>query len=252
MAPNNPVVKQRYSNPVIGEIVKLQFFVYNSNMYAEVESINSVSIYYLDRSLVNCGNPDGRTLVQTIPGTTITNLEQGKYELDLYLDPAIYKFTGRYLDEWNVTFMAGEEPANATHLFQIYPELWYTTPIPVVYDFSFYFQPNKIRHGSKKFIEIEIKPNVPTATDLANYYENLAIISEVFVTISLACGPCMPCESDLAIIVDNQPCPYREKNRAFYFIDTDQFDCGIYDIYFTLKFGGSTYISDTNQIQIYS
>lgn len=248
-----PVTKARYQNPVIGDIVQLQLFVYNSNMYAELQSINSVSIYYLDKTQVACDNPEGKVLVQTIPGSSVQNIAQGEYEVDLYLDPAIYTHTGRYLDVWNVTFTTGDIPTDLTHLFQVYPELWYTTPIPVVYDFSFYFQPNKIRYGSKKFIEIQIRPNVPTATDLASYYENLAIVSQVFITISVSCGPCTStCQTDLNTIVDRQPAQYREKNRAYYFIDTSQFDCGIYDVFFELDFGGSTYISDTNQLQIYS
>jgi hypothetical protein len=246
------VIKDRYQNPVIGDTVILKLFVLNSNMSAEVQTINNVKIFYLDRASVTPLNPDGRVLIQTIPGTDVTNPAQGEYNLSLYLDPLIYVNTGRYIDEWEVVFNPGDLPATLDHLFQVYPDLWFTTPIPIVYDFSFYFQPNKIRQGSKKFIEIEIIPNVPRATDLQAYYENLAISAQLFVYIEQQCGDCLPCEQDLRTVVDGQPAQYREKNRGYYFIDTENFDCGIYDMWFKLDFGGSVYVGDRNQLQIYS
>lgn len=245
-------LKERYQNPTIGDTVHLNFFVMNSNMTAEVTAINAIRIYYLDPDAVSCTNPAGMALVQTIPGASVVNPEQGQYYYDLYLDPSIYTKTGRYFDQWEVVFQPGDIPALHDQLFQIYPELWYTSPIPIVYDFSFYFQPNKMRFGEVKPIEIEIIPNVPRATDLCAYYENLAIAAQLFVSIAQRCGPCLPCESDLRLIVDKEPTFYREKNRGFYKIDTNQFDCGIYDIWFELRFGTNIYISDTNQFQIYS
>ena len=245
-------LKDRYQNPTIGDTVRLKFFVLNSNMTAQVEAINAVRIYYLDPTAVTIVNPQGRVLVQTIPGASVVNPQQGEYYYDLYLDPTIYTETGRYIDQWEVVFQPGDLPADHDQLFQVYPELWYTTPIPIVYDFSFYFQPNKIRFGEVKSIEIEIIPNVPRATDLCTYYENLAISAQLFVFISQRCGDCVPCESDLRLIVDREPTFYREKNRGFYKIDTRKFDCGLYDIWFELDFGTNIYISDTNQLQIYS
>jgi hypothetical protein len=245
------VLKDRYQNPTIGDTVRLKFFVLNSNMSAELAAINEIRIYYLDLTSVTNVNPEGRVLVQTIPGSSVTNVTQGEYCIDLFIDPDLYTQVGRYIDEWEVIFDTTDPATNVDHLFQIYTELWYTTPTPIVYDFSFYFQPNRIRFGSKKYIEIEISPNVPRATDLCAYYENLAISAQLFVSMSLRCGDCVPCESDLQLVVDRQPVPYREKNRGFYFIDTTQFDCGVYDVWFELDFGGNVYISDTNQLQIY-
>ncbi len=245
-------LKERYQNPTIGDTVRLKFFVLNSNMTAEVESINAVRIYFLDPDAVTIVNPQGRVLVQTIPGANVVNPEQGEYFYDLFLDPAIYTETGRYVDQWEVVFQPGDVPANHDQLFQVFPELWYTTPIPIVYDFRFYFQPNKMRFGENKPIEIEIIPNVPRATDLCAYYENLAIAAELFVNMRLRCGDCVPCESDLQLVIDREPTFYREKNRGFFRIDTTKFDCGIYDIWFELNFGGNVYISDTNQFQIFS
>jgi hypothetical protein len=243
--------KQRYQNPPISDTVRLEFFVLNSNNFAEVQTINSVAIYYLDPSLRSSSNPDGRTLIQTIPGSSVQNPNVGEYFIDLFLDPLLYTQTGRYIDEWSVVFVTGDAIALHDQLFQIFPQLWYTTPIPIVYDFSFYFQPNRMRFGEKKFIEIEIIPNVPRATDLFAYYQNLAISAQLFVNIRQKCGDCVPCESDLALVADRVPAQYREKNRGFYQIDTNQLDCGIYDIWFELDFGGNIYISDTNQFQVY-
>ena len=245
------MIKDRYQNPVIGDTVALKLFVYNSNNTASLENIVQVEIYYLDPDLRTESNPDGRTLVQTIPGTNVTTVDVGKYELDLYLDPAIYLQTGRYIDAWTVQFAAAEPATTLDHLFQIYPDLWYTSPLPVVYDFDFYFQPNRFRQGTQKFIEIEIIPNVPTATDLQQYYENLAISANVFMYMSQRCGDCVPCEEDLKLVIDRQPTQYREKNRAYYWLDTTQYDCGIYDVWFELDFGGNVYIGEKNQLAIY-
>lgn len=244
-------IKLRYQNPTINDTVILSLYVINSNMTAELQAVNQVDIYYLDPTMRTPSNPSGKVLVQTFLGTDVTNPAQGQYDLSVYLDPIIYLHDGHYVDEWTVVFNPTNPVATIDHLFQIYPELFFTSPQPIVYDFSFYFQPNKIRQGSKKSIEIEIIPNVPRATDLYAYYENLAIASDLYVTIAKNCGTCLPCEQDLRTIVDRQLTQYKEKNRAYYFIDTTLYDCGIYDIWFELNFGTNTYISDTNQLQIY-
>jgi hypothetical protein len=243
--------KDRYQNPVIGDTVKLRMFVYNSNMTASVDAISKVDIYYLDPDAKTPSNADGRTLVESITGASVQNIAQGEYQLNLFIDPVLYTNTGRYIDEWFVTFASGDPETSLEHLFQIYPDLWYTTPIPVVYDFSFYFQPNRFRYGTKKYIEIELLPNVPRATDLEQYYENLAISADLKVFISQHCNECVPCELDLQMVVDGDPTQYREKNRAYYFLDTTQFDCGIYDVWFSLDFGGNVYVSEKAQLQIF-
>jgi hypothetical protein len=245
------MIKQRYQNPVIGDTVVLQMFVLNSNNSASLLAVNAVSIYYLDPTGISPANPDGRTLIQTIPGSSVTNPETGQYILNLFVDPAIYTNTGRYIDEWDVVFQPGDPSTTIDHLFVIYQDLWYTTPIPIVYDFSFYFQPNKMRHGCKKFIEIEVIPNVPRATDLDAYYQNLCTAADVSVSISRHCGDCLPCEEDLRIIVEDDPTQFRENNRAFYFIDTEELGCGVFDVWFKLCFGGNTYVSEKNQLLIF-
>lgn len=243
--------KSRYQNPVIGDDVLLQLFVKNSNNSASLDSINEVKIYYLDPTQRSDGNPDGRTLVETITGSTVTNPDQGEYLLTLNLDSGTYTNNGYYIDVWHVNFAPGDPETTLEHVFQIFPDLWYTTPIPIVYDFDFYFQPNKMRYGTNKPIEIEIRPNVPRATDLQQYYENLAIAANVYVTISQRCGECVPCEEDLRIVKEDDPVMYKEKNRAYYRIDTTEFECGVYDIWFRMEFGENVYVSDTYQFQIY-
>lgn len=245
-------LKKRYQNPTIGDTVELDAFIYNSNLYQDVDEIVEVSIFYLDSAAKTPDNPQGRVLIETIPGAMVQHVSTGNYQLDLFLDPLKYTETGNYIDCWSVIFEPGDTPSELDFYFQIYSDLWYATPIPVVYDFQFYFQPNRIRFGSKKPIEIEVIPNVPRATDLAKYYRNLVIAAKLKVFIALNCTQCVPCEDDLRIIVDGDETQFEEKNRAFYWIDTTQFDCGIYDIWFQLEFGGNTYVSDTNQFQIYN
>lgn len=244
------VTKDRYQNPVIGDIVKLEFFVYNSNAPAEVDDISKIEIYYLDPANVTTINPFGKTLVQTIPGADVTNPATGEYRYDLYLDPAIYTDVGRFIDQWYTTFRSGDVETSFEQVFEVYSDLWYTTPIPIVYDFSFYFQPNKIRQGSKKFLEIEVIPNVPRATDLFTYYENLVISANLSVYMEANCNPCIPCGGEL--IVDGATTQFRERNRAFFKIDTSCLDCGIYNIWFKLEFGDNIYVSDKNQLIVYA
>lgn len=240
--------KTRFQNPTVGDTVLLDLFVYNSNNFASVCAINQINIYYLDEVNQSAANPDGRTLVETISGTSVTNPTTGKYELSLYLNPTLYLYPGRYIDEWDVVFLLGDPVSTINNLFIIYPELWYTTPEPIVYDFNFYFQPNRMRLGSKYPIVIEVTTNVPTASDLANYYVNLAIGGQLYVYIGVHCDPCAPCDD---LIVDGDLIPFFEKNRAYYTVNTDDFDPGLYDVWFKLLFGTNTYISDKAQLLIY-
>jgi hypothetical protein len=98
---------------------------------------------------------------------------------------------------------------------------------------------------------IEIKPNVPTAGDLRKYYENLAIVADLRITIEQSCGDCMPAERDQRLIVEEALVDYREKRYGYYQLDTTDLSCGIYDVTFRLDFGGNIYISDRMHIQIY-
>jgi hypothetical protein len=243
--------KERYQNPIGGDQLNLRLFVYNSNNLANVTGIEKVDIYFRDSyqplaCVQDC--PNDWRLVETI--TNITQEDVGRYLVTLSLDEPKYCI-GYYRDVWTLLFENEDCPATVTNPFQVYPDLWYTTPIPVVYDFRITFRPNKIRQGSKRYLICEITPNVPRGTDLARYYENLAIVSDLNISIEQRCGDCLPCEQDLRLIVDNQPVDYREKRYGYYLLDTTDMDCGIYNIWFELALGECLYITDKMQLQIF-
>jgi hypothetical protein len=243
-------VKERYQNPVVGDTVTLRMFTYNSNARTDFQSVDKVDVFYLDPNAVTEANPQGRTLITTIAGQDIQHASTGLYQVALALPDPTYVI-GQYIDVWTVRADQNEEASEVTNDFKIYPDLWYTSPIPIVYDFSFVFRPNKIRQGSKKWLIIEVTPNVPQASDLARYYEQLATVSPLSISISAACGDCLPPEADLRLVVENEPVQLREKGVGYYFLDTTTMQPGIYDVWFTLPFGESLHISDTQQLQIF-
>lgn len=243
-------LKQRYQNPIVGDTVRLRLFFYNSNNFANVTKINSISIYRVaDGASTN--DAAARTLVQTISGSSVVQESTGKYYIDVVLTD---NYTiGAYVDVWDVNFESGYDSASTiTNIFQVYPDLWYTTPIPVVYDFNFSFRPSRLRQGSKRYLIIEVVPNVPKGTDLQRYYENLAIVGDLKVSIEQRCGACLPAEEDLRLIVDKADVDYREMQFGYYQIDTTDYEVGIYDIWFELNLGDNIYISERNQLQIFA
>lgn len=243
-------LKQRYQNPIVGDTIQLRLFFYNSNNFADVNKINSVSIYRVaDGASMN--DPSARTLVQTIDGSNVIKESTGRYYLNVVATENTYTI-GRYVDVWNVDFENIYDSASTiTNLFQVYPDLWYTTPIPVVYDFNFLFRPSRLRQGSKRYLIIEVVPNVPKGTDLQRYYENLAIVGDLKVSIEQISGACLPPEQDLRLIVDKAMVDFREKQFGYYMIDTTDYEVGIYDIWFELDLGENIYISERNQLQIF-
>lgn len=244
------MAKERYQNPAVGDEVQLRLFSYNSNNLADFQSVEKVDIYHLDPNNRTAENPDGLRLVETFDGAAVTAVEVGHYLLNVELRELVYGI-GTYSDVWTVRATATEPANEVRHFFQIYPSLWYTTPIPVVYDFKFMFQPTKFRQGSKQYIIVEIIPNVPTAGDLRSYYENLAIVSNLSISMEQRCGNCLPAERDLRLILENEPVQFREKRHGYYQLDTTDLASGIYDVWFQLEFGGNRYISDRQQLQIY-
>jgi hypothetical protein len=241
--------KQRYQNPTVGDTVRLRLLAFNSNLPANFDSFVDIKIYYLDPAAKTTDNPDGRTLWSTLAPTSIVNDAPGSYYVDLSV-PSPQWVIGDYVDVWNAVFEAGADPVTIENQFSIYPRLWYTTTIPVVYDFQFAFQPNRIVQGSQKWITIEIIPQVPRASDLERYYTNLAISSDMTITIAKKCDPCLPQEQDLRIVVEDAPVEQREKVFCYYWLDTTEMDGGLYDVWFTLKIGGNTYVSERNQLLI--
>jgi hypothetical protein len=243
--------KERMQNPTCGDNVRLRLLTYNSNNRRDVQSIENIEIYFLDPNEISPSNPDGRRLVQTISGENVVQEDTGQYLIEVPIVDPLYTI-GKYIDAWYVTFEDGEnETACITNHFIIYPDLWFTSPVPPVYDFSFAFRPNKIRKGSKRYIIIQITPNVPRGSDILHYYESLAIVSDLRVSIEIGCGECVPAEQDLRLLVDRALVDYREKMYAYYFLDTNELECGIYNIWFELAFGENVFISEKNQFQIF-
>lgn len=243
--------KERYQNPTYGDDIRLRLFSYNSNNLADFDSIEKVDIYHLDPDEISATNKDGRRLVDSFDGTSVVVEDTGTHLLTVNLEKDKY-LIGNYIDVWSVTADAEAPTQTIEQCFAVYPALWYTTPTPIVYDFSFYFQPNKIRQGSKQFLIIEIRPNVPRGSDLQKYYENLAIVSDLKISIEQRCGECIPDECDLRLIVDEESVDYREKRYGYYRIDTEDWECGIYDVWFRLDFGENRYISERQQLQVFS
>jgi len=244
-------VKERHQNPTCGDTINLRFFTYNSNNRRDVQSIQKVEIYFLDPTEVSQVNPDGRRLVQTIQGADVVQDDTGTYRVQLEAAAPLYTI-GQYYDVWSVIFEDGDcAEAQVEHPFSIYPDLWFTTPVPPVYDFSFSFRPNRIRRGTKRYLLIQITPNVPRGADILPYYENLAIVSDLRVSIELACGECVPQEQDLRLVVDRQLVEFREKQYAYFFLNTEELDCGIYNVWFELTMGENVFISEKNQLEIH-
>jgi hypothetical protein len=245
-------IKERHQNPTCGDTVNLRMFTYNSNNRKDVQSIEKVDIYTIDEIFRSADNPQGLRLVTTINSADVVQEATGQYLVQVPLSIPLFTL-GNYKDIWSVVFEDGEcSTAQVVNEFKIYSDLWFTTPIPPIYDFNFNFRPNKIRKGSKRYLLIQVVPNVPRGSEILPYYENLAIVSDLRVSIELACGECAPAEQDLRLIVDRTLVDYREKGYAYYFLDTTDYDEGIYNIWFELAFGENVFVSDKNSFQIYS
>lgn len=244
--------KERTQNPTCGDTVNLRLFTYNSNNRRDVQSISEVKVYFVDDTLRTTHNPQGLQLIGTFPGTDVVQDGTGQYRLPVYIDPEIYKI-GQYVDVWSVTFESGDcAQADISNQFQVYSNLWFTTPTPPIYDFKFDFRPNRIRKGTKRYLLIAVQPNVPRGADILPYYENLAIVSDLRVSMEIFSGECVPAEEDLRLVVDRQLVEYREKGYGYWYLDTTQYDEGIYNIWFEITMGESTYVSEKNALQIFS
>jgi hypothetical protein len=242
--------KERGQNPVITDDLTLRLFTYNSNARTDVYSINSVEIYFLDPEEKTAENPDGRRLVETIAGADVVRDSEGTYSVSINLQAVNYTI-GKYLDVWKITVQELEPESSIEQQWKLYPNMWYTSPIPIVYDFSFDVKPNRIRQGSVKYLIVGIYPNVPKASDLERYYTNLAIAANLKISIEQTCGECLPAEKDLRLVVDEALIENREMCSGYYLLDTTNLDCGIYDVWFKMELGENIYISDKQSIEIF-
>lgn len=243
-------MKERYQNPVIADVLKLRLFTYNSNSRADVESMEEVNIYFLDPTFITTENPDGRRLVATIGADDIVHEETGHYSVEITLEKDVFTI-GKYIDVWKLVVRENEAESNIEQHWVLYPDLWFSTPMPPVYDFSFSFRPNRIRQGSKRYLLIDVTPNVPHASDLLQYYVNLITVSPIKISMEQGCVDCMPAEQDLRLVIDKEDVGFRERCVAYYFLDTSELACGIYNVWFEMEFGENTYISEKQEIEIF-
>lgn len=246
--------KERNQNPVIGDELNLRLFTYNSNHRQGVYEVDKVEVFRLDSTCITEDNPDGRTLVAEFNPPDIEEVTDpfgGHYKVSVTLESELFTI-GEYLDVWSVKFSENQS-GTVTNEFQVLSDLWFASDMPVVYDFSYGFRPNRLRKGEKRWLTIEVVPNVPRSSDLERYYTNLAISSPVRISIEKVCGDCVPKEKDLRIVVENAEVEYRRDSEGYYFLDTAtlDMDCGIYNVWFEMDFGESKYISDNLQLQIY-
>jgi hypothetical protein len=244
--------KTRNQNPVVGDTINLKLISRNSNNLCDLFNIDHVDIVRIDCSPVCDGEKKEikEVIVQTIPGTSVERCSEGTYDIDLVTSAPEY-IIGNYHDVWYVTYKEGDVQVAHRQDFKINPDLWVLSSTPVVYSFDFRFSPNRIRQGSKKWLIIKIVPNVPRATDLQRYYENIAISADLKISIEQNCGQCMPSEQDLRLIVDEEPVTERDKVFSYFQIDTTEWDCGLYNVWFELDFAGNIEISPKQQFQVF-
>jgi hypothetical protein len=246
--------KERNQNPVVGDTLNLRLFTYNSNHRQAVQSVDSVSIYLVDPTCATEDNPDGMKLLLEVPGGDVEEVSDsmgGHYKVSFELESEVFT-VARYLDVWNIRF-SENQAGTVTNQFTVLRELWYASEMPIVYDFSYGFRPNRVRKGEKRWLTIDVIPNVPRSSDLERYYSNLALASPLKISIEKVCGDCVPKEKDLRLVVDKADVDFRRDSEGYYFLDTDglDMDCGIYNVWFELEFGESKYLSDNLQLQVY-
>lgn len=246
--------KERNQNPVVGDFLNLRLFTYNSNHRQPLEDIDLVEIYYIDPTAVSEDNPEGLVLVNTVQPEDIQEVSDdfgGHYKITVEIEDLKYPI-GNYLDVWHVKFNQNQS-GTITNAFKVLSNLWYASDMPIVYDFSYGFRPNRIRKGEKRWLTVEITPNVPSSSDLEKYYTNLSVASPAKIFIEKKCGDCVPEEKDLRMVVERGEVEYRRGSEGYFFLDTDglDMDCGIYDVWFELEFGESKYLSDSLQLQVY-
>lgn len=247
-------IKERNQNPVIGDTLNLRMFTYNSNHRQAVSSVDKVEIYQLDSTCVTEENPEGRRLVLTIDSEDVIEESDpfgGHYKIEFNLEDQVF-VVGKYIDVWHVSFNENQS-GTVTNEFFIISDLWYASDMPIVYDFSYGFRPNRVRKGERRWLTVDVIPNVPNASDLQKYYVNLAISSPIKIFIEKTCGECLPKEKDLRMVVENGTVDYRRDSEGYFFLDTVDLDmdCGIYNVWFELEFGESKYISENLQLQIF-
>lgn len=246
--------RERNQNPVAGDLLNLRLFTYNSNHRQPLVGIEMVEIYHIDSTAVSEENPEGLVLVNTVAAEDIEEVDDdfgGHYKVSVQTEAETFPI-GHYIDVWHVRFNENQS-GTVTNQFRILSNLWYASDMPIVYDFSYGFRPNRVRKGEKRWLTVNVTPNVPSSSDLERYYANLSVASPIKIFIEKRCGNCVPAEKDLRMVVEAGEVQYRRDSEGYFFLDTEglEMDCGIYDVWFELEFGESKYLSDSLQLQVY-
>lgn len=243
-------MKERYQNLVCGDTIRLRLYTFNSNEKKDVNSIESVTIYYHDPLEITTENPQGLRLIATIESNDIVHDSDGSYYVDIITTPLNY-LIGDYTDTWKVQFEDGEcFSESIKNTFKIIPDSWYASEIDLPESYQIFFRPNRFIKGTKRNLICEIIPNVPKASDLEKYYKILNATGEIRISIAAICGPCLPAEKDLRLVVDREIITNKQGCNFYYFLDTEEMNIGIYDVWFEINIGENTFITESNQIQI--
>lgn len=240
------MIKDRYQMPTVGDTVRLRLMSLNQYTFSDLESINQVDIYLYDKCQPGCPLPP---VVTTIPGTQVVRESEGNYYVDLVTSSPDFMIA-EYQDVWRI-FTKNNQAGSVTKKFKLYQDQWFFSSLPPVYSFTFKFGPNKIRKGSKKYLAIQVVPNVPKACELENFYAAMAISGVIKINIEKSCGPCLLEEKDLRIVVEDQIVELREGANAYYYLDTTEMDCGIYNVWFELDVNNTVEVSSKYQMEIF-
>jgi hypothetical protein len=249
MSDSDITTKERFQNPNCGDTIRLRLFSFNSSEKRNVFLIEKIEIIKIEDPTEE--NLNGEVLIQTINSNEIENPTTGEYYTDITLNEPDFVI-GRYIDRWHIQFEDNETCTQnkVNNFFEIVPSMWFTSAGPNIYDFSFKFKPNKITQGSKRYIVIEINPVTPRIESIEKYYGNIAITSQLKINIEKNCGNCPADERET--IIEDEVISFREQNLGYYLLDAQEMDEGIYNVWFKLEHGENIYISEKNQLQIFS
>ena len=242
--------KERNQNPLVGDTVRLKFFVFNGGSLADPSAIQDVEIYKIGCAEATEANPLGRQLVTTVDSSSVVREDVGTYYVDLELTSPLFT-QGQFQDEWNIVFESDTAAAKSSMHFTIYPNSWFTDSAPIIHDFSFGFRPNRIIKGTKKYLQISVVPQVPKGTDKQRYYENMVAGGTICFFMKQVCGECLPAEDDLRMVHDNVTITERDGCMGFFFLDTTELEIGEYEVWFQMSLGPNCFISDKEILQIY-
>ncbi len=256
------MIRERYQNPIVGDTVRLKSFIYNSNVKDNVSSISSIDVFFLDPDRISPSNPDGRILMASFSSAQVSNPSIGEYYVDLVTNGSDFR-VGSYIDRWNIVFESTDQnPGVIENKFNLYRDLWYVSPEPIIYELGFDYEPHKIFRLSKKYIRVDIEVYAPDEDIKANYYYYLLTLSQIYVRIVQDEGDGYdPVDTSKNVLYDWSLVHYRETTRGYYLLDTtvdprpwrlnQPWGLGIYLVQFKANLGETIQLSPQFRLQIY-